>query len=230
MSRKLPTLVAAAFLAIQLQRVADFVAAGLNAGPFLGWAFAVGLAAAVFVSSYWTRQSITRKDGEEDKRDQQARSVARSSLIVFVLLDGSFNLAETLRVLADQSLFWFAVIYGVSPTVAAAWLGTLQGRIDRLPVPPRKSRVGGLLDSVVAAIENVLAVESPVSGEQVAGNEPEKPRKTLPQVARKPMTDESLLAFLQATPGASQQQVADHFGVTRQAVGPRVKKLYEVKQ
>ena len=50
------------------------------------------------------------------------------------------------------------------------------------------------------------------------------------QVARKPMTDENLLAFLQANPGASQQQVADNFGVTRQAVGPRVKKLYEVKQ
>lgn len=52
----------------------------------------------------------------------------------------------------------------------------------------------------------------------------------LPQVARKYVSDTDLLAFLQATPGASQQQVADHFGVSRQAIGQRVKKLYEVKQ
>jgi hypothetical protein len=57
-----------------------------------------------------------------------------------------------------------------------------------------------------------------------------KKGKSLPQVARKPMTDDNLLAFLASKPGATQKQVAEHFGVTRQAVGPRVKKLYEVKQ
>jgi hypothetical protein len=55
-------------------------------------------------------------------------------------------------------------------------------------------------------------------------------RQATPQAERKPMTDEALLAFLASNPGASQQKVADHFGVKRQAVGPRVKKLYEVKQ
>lgn len=72
------------------------------------------------------------------------------------------------------------------------------------------------------------------------GKKPKKPAKVASkgkklagkkkQVARKPMTDGNLLAFLQSNPGASQKQVADNFGVTRQAVGPRVKKLYEVKQ
>jgi hypothetical protein len=225
--RKLPMILSAVFLAIQLSRVADFVAVGLSAGQFLGWMFAIGIGVGVFVSSYWTRQSINRADEKEDKRDKRARGAAWMSLIMFILLDGTFNLAETLRVLVDQSLRLYAIIYGVSPTIIAAALGSLQGRIDRLPVPPRKSRTGSILDAITAAIEGALA---PARGEQVASNEPVKTRKPLPQVARKPMTDESLLAFLQATPGASQQQVADHFGVTRQAVGPRIKKLYEVKQ
>jgi len=58
-----------------------------------------------------------------------------------------------------------------------------------------------------------------------AGNKTGKKK----QVARKHVKDEDLLAYLASNPGASQQQVASHFGVTRQAIGPRVKKLYEVK-
>jgi hypothetical protein len=54
--------------------------------------------------------------------------------------------------------------------------------------------------------------------------------KVAPQVARKAIPDTELLAYLQANPGESHQQVAEHFGVSRQAVGQRVKKLYEVKQ
>ena len=61
-------------------------------------------------------------------------------------------------------------------------------------------------------------------------SKPRKKAKVAPQVARKPMTDDDLLAYLASNPGASQQQVADHFGRKRQAIGPRVKKLYEVKQ
>ena len=157
--RKLPMIVAAAFLAIQLQRVADFIDKGLNGGPVLGWFFAIGLAVGVFASSYWTRQSITRKDETEDPRDKQSRSAAWLSLGIFVLLDGTFNLAETLRALLDKSLLVFAVIYGVAPTVIAVVLGRLQGRIDRLPVPPRKSRWGGVLNAVAARLERAVAVE-----------------------------------------------------------------------
>lgn len=49
-------------------------------------------------------------------------------------------------------------------------------------------------------------------------------------VARKPVKDDALLAYLAGNPGASQQQTANAFGVSRQAIGQRVKKLYEVKQ
>jgi hypothetical protein len=57
-----------------------------------------------------------------------------------------------------------------------------------------------------------------------------KVQKVAPQVARKPVKDDELLAYLASNPGESQQQVADHFKVSRQAIGQRVKKLYEVKQ
>lgn len=47
------------------------------------------------------------------------------------------------------------------------------------------------------------------------------------QVARQSVKEGDLLAYLQANKKASQQQVADHFGVSRQAIGGRVKKLIE---
>lgn len=71
-------------------------------------------------------------------------------------------------------------------------------------------------------------VKKPKKSKKVAGKGSKK-TKPLPQVARKKIADNELLAFLQENPGASQQKVADNFGVTRQAIGPRVKKLYEVK-
>jgi len=53
--------------------------------------------------------------------------------------------------------------------------------------------------------------------------------KPLPKVARKKITDNELLAYLAENPGQSQEVTAAHFGVTRQAIGSRVKSLYAVK-
>ena len=53
-----------------------------------------------------------------------------------------------------------------------------------------------------------------------------------PQVAkksRKRVASDELLAYLQANPGASNQQVGNHFGVSRQAIDARVKNLYALK-
>ena len=57
-----------------------------------------------------------------------------------------------------------------------------------------------------------------------------KGRSNKKQVARKPISDNELLAFLQANQGASQNQIADNFHVTRQAIGARVKKLYATSE
>jgi hypothetical protein len=57
-------------------------------------------------------------------------------------------------------------------------------------------------------------------------------RKQVPQViapiARKSVKDDELLAYFQANPGISDTQAAKDFGITRQAIGQRRKKLYSV--
>jgi Icc-related predicted phosphoesterase len=46
------------------------------------------------------------------------------------------------------------------------------------------------------------------------------------QVAKKLLNDDILIAHLAATPGQSQAQIADFFGVSHQAISKRMKKLY----
>lgn len=63
---------------------------------------------------------------------------------------------------------------------------------------------------------------------KVAGNE-KQPKGKKKQIARNRVQDNELLAYLQSNPGATHGQVAAHFGVTRQAIQARVKKVYAVK-
>lgn len=63
---------------------------------------------------------------------------------------------------------------------------------------------------------------------KVAGKE-KQPKGKKKQVARNRVSNNDLLAYLQSNPGATHRQVAEHFGVTRQAIQSRVKDLYEVK-
>ncbi len=90
---------------------------------------------------------------------------------------------------------------------------------------------GASLTITLALILGALVDRSLIPQESKAqvARKPAKAAGKKAQVARKSMTDENLLAYLAANAGASHQQVADYFGVSRQAVGPRVKKLYEVK-
>jgi hypothetical protein len=94
-----------------------------------------------------------------------------------------------------------------------------------------------LLKEIKKSKEAEQLARNQAKAEKQAAKEAEKlaqvaqAEATLPKApARKPVSDTDLLAFLQANPGASQQQVADNFHVSRQAIGQRVKKLYEVKQ
>lgn len=81
-----------------------------------------------------------------------------------------------------------------------------------------------LLASAVTG-KSLLAKEE-TGNQQVAGKKGKKGRKKV-QVARKFVKEVDLIAYLQANKTASQQQVADHFGVSHQAIGQRVKKLIE---
>ena len=58
----------------------------------------------------------------------------------------------------------------------------------------------------------------------------EKQTRNKKIVARKPITDKQLNDYWLRNPHASNTEVAEHFGVTRQAIGKRKAKLYDVAQ
>jgi hypothetical protein len=140
--RKTPLYIAGILLVIQIARVAHFSETQMRAGA-LGWLFSMALAAGVFVCAYYTRQSITRKDGVTDGRDKAARQWAWASLILLVVADGFFNLADVLSTIDTTSalIVVSGCIYGAFPTLASAMLGALQGKIDRLPAPPNAQAI-----------------------------------------------------------------------------------------
>ena len=74
------------------------------------------------------------------------------------------------------------------------------------------------------AVKSMIGDSNPpkVAGK---GKQPAGKKK---QVARKSVQENDLLAYLQANPGATHGQVAEHFGVTRQAIGSRIQKIYKV--
>jgi len=80
-----------------------------------------------------------------------------------------------------------------------------------------------LLASAVAGKSLIVQDPSQVSasGTQVARKKGGKKGK----LARKSVKEADFIAYLQANKKASQQQVADHFGITRSAVGQRIQKL-----
>ena len=66
--------------------------------------------------------------------------------------------------------------------------------------------------------------------EKPQGETVDKPRATKKKVARKPISDDNLLRYFAENVGATDTQVAQHFGVTRQAIGKRREKLYSISK
>ena len=90
--------------------------------------------------------------------------------------------------------------------------------------------LGALVDRSLVPAEKTSKLQDVDKKESVkVASKQGKTRKASLKVARKAITDSDLIVYLQANEGASQQQVADHFGVSRQAIGQRVKRLFEVK-
>jgi hypothetical protein len=114
-------------------------------------------------------------------------------------------------------------------TVPAAIIVIVRAGHRELLKEIKKSKEAEQLARNQVKAEKQAAKDAAKEAEQLA--QVAQAEATLPKAqARKPVSDTELLAFLQANPGASQQQVADNFHVSRQAIGQRVKKLYEVKQ
>ena len=134
--RRLPTILAGTFVAITLARVAMLANGALGAGG-LGWPFAIGLGAGVYLCAYWLKVA-----------DDRMRIAALVSLVFFALSDLVFNTSEVYRGMlangtwSDGLLRVAGIVYAAFPTLAVGLLGWLQGRVDRLPVAPmRKSAI-----------------------------------------------------------------------------------------
>ena len=134
--RRLPTILAMTFVVITLARVADLAGGALGAG-WMGWPFAIGLGAGVYLCSYWLKVA-----------DDRTRVAALVSLVFFALADLVFNTSEVYRGMlanntwGDGLLRLAGIVYAAFPTVAVGLLGWLQGRVDRLPPSPmRKSAI-----------------------------------------------------------------------------------------
>lgn len=124
--------------------------------------------------------------------------------LAYVALIGMFFLSPitiTLSFFRPETVFT-AIAWAMSPDLAIVLAGAIAGKTITENKPKEKNM------------------------QKVSGK---KPKGTV-KVSRKHVKEDELLAYLQANPGASQQAVADHFKITRQAVGQRVKRLYAVKQ
>jgi hypothetical protein len=86
-----------------------------------------------------------------------------------------------------------------------------------------------VLAGVAIANGGLVEATTHPTTETASGNT-EKPKSKSVKIERKHVTDEALLAYLAANVGATHKKVADNFGITRQAVGARIKKLYAIEQ
>src|SRR5687768_3249784 len=116
--RRLPTILAAVFMLVQVRGLAAYAAKSMGADEFRGMAFALVLEAGVFACAYWMRQSITRKDGEHDWRDVWARVVAFVGLLAFMAVSGYLNTAKSITDLPELATDidrTSAVLFGIAP-------------------------------------------------------------------------------------------------------------------
>lgn len=220
--RKLPMVLAGAFIAITLFRVATFAAERMGGG-WPGWVFSVGLGLGVYLSAYWTRDSVSRrelvKDGttilKDDRRNSIVKKWAWGLLLFFVIADSLFNLAEVWFTVDPPMTDWLLVIatavYGLFPTMGAAGLGALQGHIDRLPIPPAntKTSIGlAMRKKLVAMIDKQPQPEP----------QPAETKEQPKQQNSKPGKKEMILSLHKAQPGLKPSELAKMTGVTRQYV------------
>lgn len=138
--------------------------------------------------------------------------------------------------------FWGSLVLGIMIVVMSAFLLPPYVRMMtpdelRIEIPDLNtwsimSVLVGDLIIVAIALSDSKAAGFTRQPEQLDGKTESKESKKKgkqKQVARKPITDEALLAYLAANKEETQKQVAAHFGVTRQAIGARIKTLYAVK-
>lgn len=170
--RRAPLILAACFLLITLARVAAFAQHEMQAG-WLGWAFSIGLGAAVYTASYWTRNVATRRQ-------------AVVALAFFVVVDCYLNFAHV-WLSANTSVPLVAIgaiLYGLFPTAAVALLGWLSGAVSKLPPDAAALRTrrasNALQDYILARIGAPASAPPAALPAQTAPQEASIPAQTAP--------------------------------------------------
>lgn len=127
------------------------------------------------------------------------------------------DIAKNRKPLAFLAL---ALLFALSPVIICSTLGWSLATFSWSVACDLSIVLAGAISG-----KSLLPAETP---QKVAVKKAQAP-KTPVKVARKSIPETELLAYLQANAGASQTQVAEYFGVTRQAIGLRMKKIYAVK-
>jgi hypothetical protein len=175
--RKLPTYLAATFLLVQINGLAAYAAALLKS-DIGGLLFSLALEAAVFGSAYWTRDSITRKDGVKVTRDAGVKRSAWVVLIAGLIVSALLNTAKTMAGLSANASDLdriAAAFFGMCPTLFAAGLGVLQGFVDRLPHVQGKQAQNAYVMRVYAILENVFTLVERATAPKDAADVPAVP-------------------------------------------------------
>jgi hypothetical protein len=179
MMRNSPSIIVFVVLLLQTPRVSDF---GERIGVWLPLAiiFALFLSFSTFTLSYFqarTQNYVVTADKETEKRAYNAQvkmaelfkevySTATIWLIIFVLIEGALNLAETMSHLEETvkqfDWEWFgAIVYGAFPTLAAYGMGNLQALVDKIPHGAGgASQLEKLFNAWMRRITNALDAQS----------------------------------------------------------------------
>lgn len=187
-------------------------------GPYWGivGAVCVGLMGALVSFSVAYAASQYAEIAEKRKRSSV---VAMALVLLFSpIVVGTATWLHLTNIPSDVWRIVVAAAWGILPDGSVALAGFIAGKgmIEQGDAPRKPASKNG-------------------TSKKVAGKKKGKTK----QIARKPMTDEALYNFIADETAKhpegkqpSQQRIADHFSVKRQAVGPRLAKLkarYEVK-
>lgn len=171
--RNLPKLLAFAFIAVTLSRVALLISVGFKA-DWQGWAFAVGLAIGVYLSTYFIRYKETFWP-------------AISATVFFVIVDLWFNEVEIVRTLSASDMIApsanflsmnaeylrgmmqvSALIYGAFPTIAAALLGWLQAWAEKVATLKPRAFFPHIQLAIMAKVDSMFPVTTETR--RISGN------------------------------------------------------------
>ena len=176
--------------------------------PYFGSIAGLGVGAVV---NYSIALASTRISDIAEKRKPLARLAL---IIMFCLSPATITLS-----LFFPTLIYTAIAWAMCVDLSIILAGAIAGKSMIPDSKPKAIRTQG--KGKGGKKKAILPQEVAPLPQEIA---------PLPKVERKPLTNEILLAHLAENKGQTQQQVAEFFGVKRQAIGARMKTIYAVKK